>query len=235
MPEGLLLVDKSPGWTSHDAVAALRRFFPKGTKVGHSGTLDPMATGLLVLMVGPATRAAARLQGLSKVYSGTLRLGVETASGDLEGGVLKESPLPPVDETALQSAFDAFRGEVETPVPAYSAVKHQGRPLYEYARKGIEVPPKTRKVTVSDWRLLSWAPPEASFRLSCSSGTYVRSLAVLVGKAFGCGAALSSLRRERVGPFRVEDSRTVDSLRALAASEGFDRVLLPVPDAPLAR
>jgi len=210
---GLLLVDKPQGWTSHDVVAAVRRLLPKKTRVGHTGTLDPMATGLLVLLVGRATKSAARHQGLDKTYEGSIRLGLETDTGDLDGKTVKTAPVPGCTARDLQAVMDRFHGEVVLPVPQYSAVKRGGRPLYEYARRGLEVPVVSRASRISSWELRSWEPPEASFRLDCSSGTYARSLAVLLGNELGCGGTLSRLRRERVGPFSLQDAKTLEQLK----------------------
>lgn len=226
-PAGLLLIDKPQGWTSHDVVAVLRRRFPRGTRVGHAGTLDPRATGLLVLLVGKATRQAQRLLGLSKVYRGAIRLGVRTDTGDLDGRVTEEAPVPEISSCYLEELFARHLGEVEMPVPAYSAVKHRGRPLYRYARKGEPVPVKTRSSRLERWELLSWRPPEAEFRVECSSGTYVRSLAELVGSELGCGGTLSALRRERVGVYDLSAALGLEEARALTA-EALAARLLPV-------
>ena len=228
---GLLLVDKPRGWTSHDVVAALRRRFPKGTKVGHGGTLDPMATGLLILLVGRATRSAQSLLGLPKVYAGRIRLGVETETGDLDGRVLREEALPPsLSADEVGRAFAEHLGEIELPVPKYSAVKFKGRPFYSYARKGQEVPERVRTSSIESFDLLSWEPPEAAFRLRCSSGTYVRAIAVSVGQRLGSCATLSELRREAAGPFRIEEARPAAELLGLdgAALEG---LLIPAQSA----
>lgn len=214
MTEGLLLVDKPAGFTSHDVVACVRRLLPRGAKVGHTGTLDPMATGLLVLLVGKATKLAARYQKLPKTYSGTMRLGVTTTTGDIEGAELSRAPVPRLSEEDLRRVLAGLTGQVELPVPAYSAVKHKGRPLYDYARRGEPAPAPLRRTEVFAWELAGWSPPEASFRVSCSSGTYVRALAEEAGRRIGCGAALSALRRERVGGFRLEDAVRLEELRA---------------------
>ncbi len=216
---GMLLVDKPAGWTSHDVVAVARKLFPRGTKVGHTGTLDPLATGLLVLLVGPATRLQQKLQGCDKVYSGTIRLGLSTDTGDVAGKVLAEKDVPPVTLPALQKLLDEHLGVVEMPAPAYSAVKHLGKPLYAYARKGIEVPEKIRTTTVHEWKALGLEGRELSHRLSCSSGTYVRSLAESIGRKLGCGAAVSTLRRESVGPFKLTEAVALDALRAMPPAE----------------
>lgn len=224
VPDGFLLVDKPRGWTSHDVVAMVRGRLPRGTKVGHTGTLDPMATGLLVLLVGKATREAQRLQGVSKVYSGSIRFGVETDTADLEGKVVREAPVPETTPASLQELFDAHLGTLELPPPVYSAVKVKGRPLYEYARKGLAVEVKPRPQTVTSWKLTAWRPPEADFVLACSGGTYVRSVAVSAGNRLGCGAAVSALRREAVGELRVESSVGAEEAKAMPLEKLLARV-----------
>lgn len=228
MPDGLLLIDKPKGWTSHDVVAAIRGRFLRGTKVGHTGTLDPMATGLLVLLVGRATREAQRFQGLPKVYEGRIRLGVETDTADLEGKVLRERPVPELTPERLQAVFDEHVGTLELPPPIYSAVKFHGRPLYDYARRGLEVAVKPRPQTVTEWELTSWRPPEAGFRMHCSAGTYVRSLAVSAGERLGCGAAVSELRREMIGDVNVASAIGAGDAKLLSLEALLSR-LLPVP------
>lgn len=209
--EGLLLVDKPPGWTSHDVVAAVRRRLPKGTKVGHTGTLDPMATGLLILLLGPATKRAQELQGLPKVYSGRIRLGVETDTGDATGKIIRtKTPPPALKEDELSALFSRLVGRRILPVPRYSAVKMAGRPLYSYARSGETIPEVKREMEVTSWVLTAWDPPEVGFRLACASGTYVRSLAELVGREIGCGATLSALRRESIAAWQVPETGPFD-------------------------
>jgi tRNA pseudouridine55 synthase len=216
---GMLLFDKPKGWTSHDAVEALRRTLPPQTRVGHCGTLDPLATGLLILLVGPCTRLQSRLQGWDKVYSGFIRLGVQTDTGDVMGKVLAEKEIPQRSLEELQGLLSSCEGSFEIAAPAYSAVKHQGQALYKYARRGQAVPEKLRKTTVYEWRAVSYSAPELEHRLSCASGTYVRSLAELIGRKLGCGATVSDLRRDRVGPFAVSDAMTLEQLKALPSAD----------------
>lgn len=234
-PSGLLLVDKPAGWTSHDVVAVLRRRFPRATKVGHTGTLDPLATGLLAVLVGPCTRLQARLQGFDKTYSGAIRLGVRTETGDVTGKVLAEKSVPPLDLPRLRTTLAAFVGSVESSAPAYSAVKHKGKALYEYARAGLEVPVKPRVSKVYSWEAVGWEAPDLRHVLSCSSGTYVRSLAELVGERLGCGATVATLRRERIGPFDLKEAPALEALRALPDAELAARLAasLPLLDAAL--
>ncbi|MDP3542532.1 MAG: tRNA pseudouridine(55) synthase TruB [Elusimicrobiota bacterium] len=225
----MLLIDKPAAWTSHDCVAVLRKLFPRSTKVGHTGTLDPLATGLLVALIGPCTKLQARLQGMDKVYSGTIRLGVKTDTGDITGKTLEEKPVPALDLAALKTACASFVGTVESSAPAYSAVKHQGRPLYEYARKGLEIPVKARSSVVHSWDALSWDAPELTHRLHCASGTYVRTLAEVLGEKLGCGGTVSTLRRESVGPFLLGDALTLEATRALAPEALAQRLLESLP------
>lgn len=217
---GLLLVDKPKGLTSHDVVLALRRRLAPGVKVGHSGTLDPMASGLLILLVGRATKSAAHYQHLPKVYTGTIRFGQETDTGDLDGRLQRSAPLPEgLDAGRLKATMEGYRGTVEMPAPLYSAVKYKGKPLYAYARKGIEVPLPTRTCQIFSWELLGWESPELSFRLSCSHGTYARSLAVSLGAKLDSAAVLSSLRRESVGDYSISDALALDAANSLPLSE----------------
>lgn len=218
MIAGAVFFDKPQGWTSHDAVDALRRALPKGTKVGHCGTLDPLATGLLILLVGPCTRLQAGLQGLDKVYSGTIRLGVRTDTGDITGKILEQKEVPSVSLGQLQAALDGHRGSFDMPAPAYSAVKHRGVPLYKYARRGEAVPVKPRTCEIYDWRGVAYEAPELSYVLSCSSGTYVRSLSESLGARLGCGATVSALRRDGIGAFSVAEALTLAELKGLDAA-----------------
>ena len=206
--EGLLLVDKPRGVTSHDVVDVVRRGL--GTrKVGHAGTLDPMATGLLLIGVGRATRLLRFLGGLPKIYEGTLRLGVETTTLDADGDVVRETEVD-VPEADVGAAMRALVGESLQRPPAYSAVKVGGRKLYEAARGGEHLEAEPRPIRVDAFDLLSFATPDASFRVTCSGGTYVRVLAADVGAALSCGAHLTALRRTAIGPYVVDDAVAPD-------------------------
>jgi tRNA pseudouridine55 synthase len=199
--EGLLLVDKPGGVTSHDVVDVVRRNL--GTrKVGHAGTLDPMATGLLLIGVGRATRLLRFLGALPKTYEGTMRLGVETTTLDADGDVVRETAVD-VTEADIRDAMRALVGESLQRPPAYSAVKVGGRKLYEAAREGERIEAEPRPVRVDTFDLLSYQAPDAMFRVICSGGTYVRVLAADVGAALGCGAHLTALRRVAIGPYSV--------------------------------
>jgi tRNA pseudouridine55 synthase len=222
-PDGLLLVDKPPGITSHDAVAIVRR--AQGTKkVGHAGTLDPMATGLLVMGIGRATRLLRFLGDLPKVYEGTLRLGIETTTLDADGEVTREADVV-VTETDLRAAMAALVGDSMQTPPAYSAVKVAGTRLYEAARKGERLDAAPRPIHVAAFDLLGFDGRDAGFRVVCGGGTYVRVLAADVGAALGCGAHLTALRRTAIGPFDVAEAGPPDaSVRPLPIERALDHL-----------
>lgn len=223
---GLLLVDKPLGVTSHDVVARARRAL--GTRaIGHLGTLDPHASGLLVLVVGVATRCAAVWQGGAKTYAGTARFGVVTDSQDLQGRVLTTSDARP-DEAAVRAAAARLTGDLAQVPPMVSALKHQGERLHAIARRGETVERAPRPVHVAQWRWTAFRADEADFEVDCSGGTYVRTLVHDLGEALGCGAALSALRRLRSAPFRVEDAVPADALRREDAAVLFARHVLPL-------
>ncbi len=203
--EGILLVDKPAGMTSHDVVDVVRRAL--GTrKVGHAGTLDPMATGLLVLGVGRATRLLRFLGDLAKTYEGTGVLGARTTTLDAEGEVTATAPVE-VSREELERACAALEGESLQRPPAYSAVKVGGRKLYEAARRGERLEAEPRRIRVDRFEVLAFDPPRFDFRVVCSGGTYVRVLVADVGEALGCGAHLAALRRTAIGPFSVAEAR----------------------------
>ncbi|MCM2266355.1 MAG: tRNA pseudouridine(55) synthase TruB [Elusimicrobiales bacterium] len=226
-PCGLLLFDKPKGITSHDAVGLLRRKLSI-RRIGHSGTLDPMATGLLILLVGQATRSQASLQGSAKTYCGTILFGAETDTWDAEGKVVAEAPPPAFDEDSLRKAVQAFSGRIIQSVPAYSAVRSGGQARYKLARANKEVPEIKRQ---ADVRWLSWAarPPALDFELECSGGTYVRSIACEMGRLLGSRAHLSALRRLAIGRWSVANAVTAQALAAMTPEEAAAR-LVPVPE-----
>jgi tRNA pseudouridine55 synthase len=207
-PDGLLLIDKPSGITSHDAVAAVRRAL-RTRKVGHAGTLDPMATGLLVIGVGRATRLLRFLGDLPKVYEGTMRLGVETTTLDAEGDVVRAIPVD-VDDDEVAAAMAAKLGASAQRPPAFSAVKVEGRKLYDAARKGEVLEAPARIVRVDRFDMTRRDGADVSFACIVSGGTYVRVLAADVGVALGCGAHLTALRRTAIGPFDVAAATTPD-------------------------
>ncbi len=227
-PGGFLVVDKPSGWTSHDVVDRARRWF--GTRrIGHLGTLDPQATGVLPLAVREATKLVRYVEGGAKIYIGTIRLGIETDTLDGEGRVLErfEGPLP--DAPSVEKALAEFVGEsLQTP-PMYSAVKQSGVPLYRLARRGEEVTREPRKVRIESFAMRGFTPPDVEIEVTCSPGTYVRSLAADLGTRLGCGAHLASLRRTRSGPFDEGQAATVEVLEAAAgAGELAARLIPPV-------
>lgn len=202
---GVLLIDKPKGITSHDVVHQVRRRL--GTKrVGHSGTLDPLATGLLVLAVGPATRFLQYLPLEPKVYRGVIQFGVETNTHDCEGEIVREAAVPTDLQPQLAEVLPRFTGLISQIPPMYSAVKHQGKALYHYARKGETIEREPRNVHIDRIEVLSIEGPRAEVRITCSGGTYIRTLASDIGREIGCGAHLADLVREQVGKFRIEDA-----------------------------
>lgn len=222
MKEGLLLLDKEVGFTSHDAVQKARRLL-KQKRIGHCGTLDPDATGLLLLTLGQATRLTRFLIRAPKVYEGVVRLGVATDTYDASGQVTAEAPAGAVDaltRARIEAAMARFVGQIEQKPPPYSAKKVGGIKYYELARRGEDVPDETKEVEVYDFGLAGEpAGGELRFRLSCSSGTYARGLAHDLGAALGVGAHLSALRRTRIGNFRVEDAVTLGRLGEALAGD----------------
>ncbi len=224
---GLLNVDKTDGWTSHDVVAKFRLIL-NIHRIGHTGTLDPMATGVLVLCVGSTTKMARFLVGLEKEYQGIMRLGAESDTLDAQGSITTVTERPQTTRVELQKMFGKFTGEQKQIPPMYSAVKYQGQPLYQLARRGQTVPRQPRSVTIQSLELVRYQPPRVTFRVVCSSGTYVRVLAADIGRQLGTGAYLETLRRQRVGPFHVEDALTVDRAIELARCGTLIQHLQPV-------
>jgi tRNA pseudouridine55 synthase len=204
MSSGILNLDKPKGMTSHDVVRQVRRVTGI-RKVGHAGTLDPMATGVLLVCVGRATRLAEYLLTGDKGYQATVRLGVETDTYDADGRVLSSSPVR-IGRGEVEAALLEFSGPIDQVPPMYSAVKHKGRPLYVIARRGVTVEREPRQVRVSRVAMTDWSPPEFSLEVVCSAGTYVRSLAHDLGQRLGCGAHLTRLVRCRSGRFELADA-----------------------------
>jgi|UniRef100_A0A7C3Z0B8 tRNA pseudouridine55 synthase len=223
---GLLLIDKPAGITSFGVVRRVRRVF-RVKKAGHLGTLDPFATGLLPLALGEATKLAQFLLEEPKTYLATMRLGVETDTQDLTGRVTRESDyLPPREE--ICRAAKALVGEIDQAPPVFSAVHHQGERLYKLARRGegVEVPP--RKVTIYRLEIVAAVLPEVTFRVECSKGTYIRTLAHDLGRALGCGAHLSALRRLAVGPFSLEEAWPLEQIEKMTHPAEGERYLIPL-------
>jgi tRNA pseudouridine55 synthase len=225
--DGVLLLDKPAGITSNAALQTARRLLA-ARKAGHTGTLDPMASGLLPLTFGEATKFSQMLLDADKVYEAGVKLGIETDTGDAEGEVLSVKPVPvTVGETGLRDVLARFTGEIEQVPPMYSALKRDGKPLYEYARAGIEIERAPRQVTISELTLLAFGKDRLVIRVACSKGTYIRSLAMDIGAALGCGAHLDALRRTRIGAFDLAGSVTLETLEA-AALTNRDSLLAPV-------
>lgn len=224
---GILLIDKPGGITSHDVVSRVRKRLDI-RRVGHSGTLDPLATGLLVVAVGPATRFLQYLQQEPKEYVCTFRFGIETDTFDSEGDTVRQSDVPEDLAARIAAELPSFVGKIDQIPPMFSAVKRDGKPLYVYARKGEVVEREPRKVSITEFRLLDTEGPDARFRIVCSRGTYVRTLAQDLGAKVGCGAHVTAIRRTRVGRFRIEDAVTLDDASA-SDLVPLSRALEPMP------
>lgn len=222
---GVLLLDKPGGITSQAAVSKAKRLFA-AVKAGHTGTLDPMATGLLPICFGEATKFSRVLLDADKTYTGTVKLGITTTTGDLEGEVTATAPVA-VERSVVEAVLGRFRGEILQTPPMFSAIKHAGRPLYKYARAGLEVARAPRRVHIRAIELTGFTPDELWITVTCGKGAYVRVLAEDVGRALGCGACLAALRRTAVGNFGIDAAITLGSLCDLAADQR-GRCLSPV-------
>jgi len=227
--EGVLLVDKPSGMTSHDVVYRLRRKL-QIQRIGHAGTLDPMATGLLIMLIGKATRISQYLISVDKVYEGEITLGSTTNSQDAEGEVMESRPVPPLTEAEILSTMKTFLGDQYQIPPMFSAIKVGGVPLYKKAREGEVVEREPRFIRVSAFELLSLSLPKLTFRLDCTKGTYVRTVAHDLGGKLGCGAHLSALRRTGSGKFKIDQCTTLDAIEQLSLSE-IEKRLIPVREA----
>ena len=223
---GILLIDKPSGWTSSDIVAKLRGILHE-RRIGHSGTLDPMATGLLVVFVGRATRAVEFAESHSKRYLAGLRLGITTDTQDISGNKLAEKPVN-VTDGMLETALEAFRGEISQVPPMYSAIKINGKKLYEIARKGGSVERKARSITIHELRVLSREGEDFLLDIHCSKGTYVRTLCNDIGETLGCGGCMSSLRRMKAGDFSMENAYTLEQVQSAADKGEAEKLLLPL-------
>lgn len=208
--DGVLLLDKPVGLSSNDALIRAKRLY-LAKKAGHTGTLDPLASGLLPLCFGEATKFSQDLLEADKTYEATMRLGIRTTTGDAEGDAIETRDVA-CDQAAVEAALAQFRGEIVQVPPMYSALKRDGKPLYEYARAGQTVEREGRQVTIHALALLACALPDVTFRVTCSKGTYVRTLAEDIGEALGCGAHLVMLRRTGVGALTLANSVTLDAL-----------------------
>ena len=222
---GVLLLDKPIGFTSNDALQKTKGML-RAEKGGHTGTLDPLATGLLPLCFGAATKFSQVSLDADKGYRATLRLGQRTSTGDAEGDILAEHPVD-VDRASIEAACARFTGRIAQLPPMHSALKHDGRPLYDYARQGIEVGRATREVTIHRIDIVDWQSPQLVIDVQCSKGTYIRTLAEDIGAALGCGAHLSALRRTSAGLLQLDQAVTIDMLQDMSEAEREARLLPP--------
>jgi tRNA pseudouridine55 synthase len=232
MPDGILNLDKPRGPTSHDIIAHVRNLTGI-RRVGHAGTLDPMATGVLLVCIGKATRVSEYLMAGQKVYRARVRLGIATDTHDAEGQVVASVDPVAFSRTEVEAALAHFQGTIEQVPPMYSALKHEGKPLHKLARKGVEVKREPRQVEISRLLLTEWEPPECTLEVTCSPGTYVRALARDLGQALGCGAHLTGLVRLSSGDFFLENAVTLETFAQAAAEGGWPDLLHPI-DAALA-
>ena len=227
--EGVLLVDKPKGMTSHDVVYRLRRKLQM-KRIGHAGTLDPMATGLLIMLIGKATRISQYLISIDKIYEGEVTLGVTTNSQDAEGEVMETQPVPPLTEEQVRETMKTFLGDQYQMPPMFSAIKIGGVPLYKLARKGEEVVREPRFIRVASLDLLSFSSPKLTFNMACTKGTYVRTIAHDLGNKLGCGGHLSALRRTGSGQFTIAQCTTLDDIEKMPLPE-IEKKLIPVHQA----
>ena len=226
MYNGILLLNKEPGFTSHDAVAKLRGIL-RFRRIGHAGTLDPMAQGLLMMLLGKATRASEYASGAEKEYIADFILGVETDTQDTTGNVLAEAPVD-VTESQLRQALSSFEGGYDQVPPMYSAIQKDGVRLYDLARKGKEVERESRFIALPLLELLSFEAPRGKLRVRCSKGTYIRTLCHDLGQRLGCGGAMSALTRVQAGDFSLEDALTLGEVEQLVKEGTLQQHILPV-------
>ncbi len=230
---GILVIDKPIGLTSNGILQQVKHLFG-AAKAGHTGALDPLATGVLPLCFGEATKFSQMMLDSDKAYVATARMGVTTETGDSEGKVVLEQAVPSdLTEARLESVLETFRGDIQQVPSMYSALKHKGKPLYEYARAGIEIERPARPVTIYELRLLALRENEFDIAVGCTKGTYIRSLVEDIGQALGCGAHVIALRRTMASGFTLEQTYTIDVLEAIRAREESLDALLVEPDAAL--
>lgn len=223
---GIILVDKPQDWTSHDVVAKLRGILHE-RRIGHSGTLDPLATGLLVVFVGRATRAVEFAEADSKEYIAGLRLGIATDTQDISGNIITRCDAIPSRETVI-CAVNGFVGQIEQIPPMYSAIKVGGKKLYELARRGESVERKSRRISINSIDVVGEDGDDLLLKVSCSKGTYIRTLCHDIGEKLGCGACMSSLRRTAAGVFLIENAHSIEEIQAAAANGDLQNFLLPL-------
>ena len=225
--EGILLVDKPMGITSHDIVDRLRRKL-KMKKIGHAGTLDPLATGLMIMLIGKATKVSQFLISLDKSYDGEFILGVETDSQDADGEVISEKPIPKeVDQVRVEDEMKTFWGDQYQTPPMFSAKKIDGVPLYKMARKGKTVEREPRFIRINELSLTKWNAPKGEFSMACSKGTYVRTVLHDLGQKLGCGAHLTALRRTKIDQFDIHNAKPLEEIETMPLGE-FQSLLIPI-------
>jgi tRNA pseudouridine55 synthase len=227
--DGILIINKPAGITSHDVVARVRKLLGQ-KRVGHTGTLDPLATGVLPICIGQATRVAEYLSEGGKAYRATIRFGVETTTYDAEGEVVREASVA-LTPDEIKAVLPEFLGEQEQIPPIYSAIKRDGKPLYKLARAGEDVTPEPRHVRIDALDIIAWNSPDLTLDIECGKGTYIRSLAFDLGRRLGPGAYLAGLIRTRSGPFSLDQSVTLDELEAALAGENVRALLHPADEA----
>ena len=223
-PEGILLVDKPKGITSHDVVDRVRRIY-RMKKVGHAGTLDPMATGLMIILVGKATKVSQYMMSMDKEYTGTMKLGEETDSQDAEGEILVTKDVPELTEEQVLAEMKTFLGDQYQTPPMFSAKKVNGQKLYKLARQGKTVQREPRVINISKFEMTDFSLPEISFLVGCSKGAYIRTIAHDLGQKLGCGAHLAGLRRTVSGKFKISGATTLEELTNLSPADLAKRVV----------
>jgi tRNA pseudouridine55 synthase len=208
---GFIVIDKPVGITSFDVIRKIRSKF-RIKRVGHCGTLDPLATGLLVILLGKDTKLFSKFSMFDKAYNATLELGLSTATGDCQGEILERGRIDNIYVSDIENVFKDFMGEIMQVPPMFSALKYHGKKLYELARQGIEVPRKSRLIKIYELKLCDFCSPHVDFYVRCSKGTYIRTLAQDIGKRLGCGASITKIRRTLLGPFSIDDAVTIERL-----------------------
>ncbi|MBM3190089.1 MAG: tRNA pseudouridine(55) synthase TruB [Chloroflexi bacterium] len=226
---GILNINKPRGWTSHDVVARVRRL-SRQRRVGHAGTLDPQATGVLIVCLGKATRVAEYLADADKRYLATVRFGATTDTWDAEGRIVEERPWEHLTLAAIEAAAKSLEGSIEQTPPMYSALKREGQPLYRLARRGLTVERAARPVEIHRLDIRDWQPPDLVVEVHCSKGTYIRALAHDLGQTLGTGAYLAALVRTAVGRFRLENATDLDTLMGAEDDGAWQRYLLPISE-----
>src|SRR5574341_1370946 len=227
--KGGLVLNKPTGITSHDTLEKLRMVFPN-IAIGHTGTLDPQASGVLFVLLGKATKIASFIDGWDKQYLAKVKLGIKTDTYDLEGKVLEAVEQLQVTEEGIKQTVDSLVGEISQTPPVYSAIKYKGKKLYEYARAGVEIKPEKRKVSIKRMEIIDLNLPEILLRISCSKGTYIRSIANEMGEKLGCGAVLAALSRTKVGRYGLEQALTLQQIEEICRQKKISDSIIPISE-----